>query len=341
MLQPSLSGNAQICMICNLSPLARHIEESHLTLKFAARAKKIKQHATITEVVDEKTLLENYREEIEELKRQLKEAREQQQMLPGTTDEEDAVVISQAITNLERLILKTSTAAEKRKQQKRRERLAAARKEEGGTLNNLEEFNKSMGIDTVLKMLDDDATTDDLSAKKLLPPDKAGINRKSSDDASTDGLLSLGDESTVYEGKKLVTELHRIRGLLGDVLERKSSYGMKRTGSSFSKSDQEVERLRAQLHEQAVTTSLRQADSTFLQSQLQEKDALLKDVSQILEAVEKRQMELEAENGTLKKEYSQSLSALKEKESEVIILEKLVKKREKELYDLKKKSNRK
>ena len=35
--------------------------------------------------------------------------------------------------------------------------------------------------------------------------------------------MSLGDESTIVEGKKLVTELHRIRGLLGNVLEQKGS----------------------------------------------------------------------------------------------------------------------
>merc|ERR1712062_326979 len=112
------------------------------------------------------------------------------------------------------------------------------------------------------------------------------------------------------EMTKTVSELHRIRGLLGDVLERKGTAaggGMKapngttpiKLASPGSSNDQEVGRLRAQLHEQAVTTSLRKADSTFLQSQLQEKDQLLKDVSQILEAVEKRQVELEAENEKL------------------------------------------
>merc|ERR1739844_499100 len=139
---------------------------------------------------------------------------------------------------------------------------------------------------------------------------------------------------------------HRIRGLLGDALERKGTAaggGMKtpngttpiKLSSPGSSNDQEVERLRAQLHEQAVTTSLRKADSTFLQSQLQEKDQLLKDVSQILEAVEKRLVELEAENEKLKHEYSRIIAALKSKESEVLILEKLMKKRETEIKKLK------
>ena len=335
-----------------------------MTLKFASRAKKIKQHATITEVVDERTMLDNYREEIEELKRQLKEAKEQQQAVTsvstshdsGTYDAEDTFVISEAIMNLEKLILKTSTAEEKKRRKKRRERMAAQRKAEGenGIVEIPEnlglDMNGSLGTDALLNMLDDTADDDDMLVSSLVPRGK--VNKtKDSDDNSIDESMSLGDESTIYEGKKLITELHRIRGLLGDVLERKSSVtspGAKSPNgntpikrnismSSNSNNDQEVERLRAQLHEQAVTTSLRRADSTFLQSQLQEKDMLLKDVSQILEAVEKRQLELESENETLKQEYAKSIAALKSKESEVVILEKLMKKRETEIKKLKEK----
>ena len=78
LLQPSLSGNAQICIVCNVSPLVRNLDESHNTLKFATRAKRIKQSAVINEVVDDRTLLQNYREEIDALRCQLREAREAQ-----------------------------------------------------------------------------------------------------------------------------------------------------------------------------------------------------------------------------------------------------------------------
>ena len=157
--------------------------------------------------------------------------------------------------------------------------------------------------------------------------------------------MSFGDDSTLMEGKKLVTELHRIRGLLGNVLQRKGNVSLKspdgtpiKFNTSSSNNEQEVERLRAQLHEQAVTTSLRKADSTFLQSQLHEKDKLLKDVSEILGAVEKRQVELESESEKLKVEYMKSIAALKSKESEVEILEKLLKKREAEIKKLRQKN---
>jgi centromeric protein E len=56
LLQPSLSGNAQIVLISCISPQVSHLQESHNTLKFAVRAKRIQQHATVSEVADEKTM---------------------------------------------------------------------------------------------------------------------------------------------------------------------------------------------------------------------------------------------------------------------------------------------
>ncbi len=361
-----MSGNAQICIICNISPLSKHIEESHLTLKFATRAKKIKQNATITEAVDEKTLLDNYREEIEELKRQLKEARdgfgensEQQNPAMKEVNEEDAFVLSEAISNLERLILKTSTAEERKRRKKRRERMAAQKNGDGifDIPSGLMEKSYDQADDALLTMLDeksdDDGDEDLLASLSLNSKDKTPqdnfFSEKDFSEKDTNSVdiesMSMGDESTIVEGQKLISELNRIRGLLGNVLERKGNTGSTNNGDgtpvklnlSAAKNDQEVERLRAQLHEQAVTTSLRKADTSFLQSQLQEKDKLLNDVSQILGAVEKRQVELEAENERIKLEYTKSITLLKSKESEVMILEKLMKKREIEIKKLKQK----
>ena len=60
LLQPSLGGNAQVCIVCNISPAPANLEESHNTLKFAARAKRIRQPARITEVSYKKTLIKSY-----------------------------------------------------------------------------------------------------------------------------------------------------------------------------------------------------------------------------------------------------------------------------------------
>lgn len=49
-LQPSLGGNAKTVIVCALTPASGFIEESLSTLKFASRAKTIKNKAHINEV---------------------------------------------------------------------------------------------------------------------------------------------------------------------------------------------------------------------------------------------------------------------------------------------------
>ncbi|KAF8585087.1 kinesin-domain-containing protein [Ramaria rubella] len=72
-LQPSLSGDARISVICTLNPDPSAIAESTSTLLFAQRVKKVHLCATKKEVVDAEALIERYRREIEELRRKLDE----------------------------------------------------------------------------------------------------------------------------------------------------------------------------------------------------------------------------------------------------------------------------
>ena len=132
LLQPSLEGNAQISIICNISPNIQNSDESHNTLKFASRAKRIKQTTTITEIPDDATLLQLYKEEIETLKKQLERMKGEKTIastISATSEsptkivtsptsdefdydqqfeeeEEETHAISTAIHNLERLILR-------------------------------------------------------------------------------------------------------------------------------------------------------------------------------------------------------------------------------------------
>jgi centromeric protein E len=77
MLQPSLSGDARISVICTINPDTRHVPESTNTLLFAQRIKKVALKAKRKEVYDADALIERYRKEIEELKAKLAE-REQE-----------------------------------------------------------------------------------------------------------------------------------------------------------------------------------------------------------------------------------------------------------------------
>lgn len=71
-LQPSLGGNAKTAVICAITPAVVHAEETHSTLRFACRAKKVQNHAVVNEVSSgSHALLKKAQREIEELKRRL------------------------------------------------------------------------------------------------------------------------------------------------------------------------------------------------------------------------------------------------------------------------------
>ncbi|KAL0097340.1 P-loop containing nucleoside triphosphate hydrolase protein [Phycomyces blakesleeanus] len=73
-LQTALSGQAKVGVICTISPSS--LDESHNTLKFAARVKKVVVTAKNEEVMDDKALLQRYRGEILDLKHKLMAANE-------------------------------------------------------------------------------------------------------------------------------------------------------------------------------------------------------------------------------------------------------------------------
>ncbi|KIJ54215.1 hypothetical protein M422DRAFT_25159 [Sphaerobolus stellatus SS14] len=73
LLQPSLSGDARISVICTVNPDSNAVVESTSTLLFAQRVKKVHLCATKKEIIDTDALIERYRKEIEELKQRLEE----------------------------------------------------------------------------------------------------------------------------------------------------------------------------------------------------------------------------------------------------------------------------
>jgi hypothetical protein len=70
-LQPSLGGNAKTAIICNITPAVIHADESHSTLRFACRAKRVVNNAVVNEVLSDAAVLKRQAHEIEELRRML------------------------------------------------------------------------------------------------------------------------------------------------------------------------------------------------------------------------------------------------------------------------------
>lgn len=71
LLEDSLGGNCKTTMMAMISPAADAFGESLSTLKFATRAKKIKNDARINEDVDQRALLRKYEIELKQLKKEL------------------------------------------------------------------------------------------------------------------------------------------------------------------------------------------------------------------------------------------------------------------------------
>lgn len=68
LLQPSLSGNAKMAIICCITPASNYQDETRSTLQFASGAKLVKTHATVNEVVDEATQIRRLKREVELLR---------------------------------------------------------------------------------------------------------------------------------------------------------------------------------------------------------------------------------------------------------------------------------
>ena len=73
LLQPALEGDSKVSIICNISPCSDAYDETLSTLKFAQRAKKIKQTIIKNDPKDSKTLLVKYEKEISDLQDKLRE----------------------------------------------------------------------------------------------------------------------------------------------------------------------------------------------------------------------------------------------------------------------------
>jgi hypothetical protein len=360
LLQPSLGGNARVCIICNISPAICNLEESHNTLKFAMRAKRIRQHARITEVADEKTLLRSYREEIEELKRQLKEARqsvddavmEQQQQHQtkvklinqtsttperasyfSTSDEEDnddAQVLVSAIANLESLILKAGAKSNTRGKSSARSSnnsLVAMSNEDDGN-----DLPPNRALDVALMKAESSSSMEVVNDDGTSPP---VITSDSPTTASKSSMTTPETANDEDDSSNLLIELHRIQEMLGTVMKKKRKGGGATSGGSRKspqpttnsaeirtpERDAEVERLRLKLQEQEVTSTMRKADSSFLQGQLNVKDKLLNEVSVLLEALERRQLALETENRQLREDLAGAATVIEDADTERAMLE--------------------
>ncbi len=77
LLEDSLGGNCKTTMMAMISPAYDSFNESLSTLKFATRAKKVKNEARINEDLDHRALLRKYEMELKKLREELEERNRQ------------------------------------------------------------------------------------------------------------------------------------------------------------------------------------------------------------------------------------------------------------------------
>ncbi|KAI3523187.1 hypothetical protein L1887_01245 [Cichorium endivia] len=99
LLQSSLSGHGRVSLICTVTPSSSNSEETHNTLKFAHRAKHIEIQAAQNKIIDEKSLIKKYQNEIRLLKEELEHLKSGIVVIPQLKDTggDDIVLLKQKL----------------------------------------------------------------------------------------------------------------------------------------------------------------------------------------------------------------------------------------------------
>ncbi|TYH02658.1 hypothetical protein ES288_A09G158400v1 [Gossypium darwinii] len=99
LLQSSLSGHGRVSLICTVTPSSSNSEETHNTLKFAHRAKHIEIQAEQNKIIDEKSLIKKYQNEICALKEELEQLKRGILTIPQLHDigEDDIILLKQKL----------------------------------------------------------------------------------------------------------------------------------------------------------------------------------------------------------------------------------------------------
>ncbi|CAN0879144.1 Kinesin-like protein KIN-7K, chloroplastic [Linum grandiflorum] len=99
LLQSSLSGLGRVSLICTVTPASSSSEETHNTLKFAHRAKHMEIQAAQNKIIDEKSLIKKYQNEIRCLKEELEQLKKGIVTVPQLQNisEDDIVLLKQKL----------------------------------------------------------------------------------------------------------------------------------------------------------------------------------------------------------------------------------------------------
>mmetsp|Transcript_5964 Transcript_5964/g.9700 ORF Transcript_5964/g.9700 Transcript_5964/m.9700 type:complete len:818 (-) Transcript_5964:262-2715(-) len=194
LLQNALGGSSKTIMICALSPASSNYEETLSTLKYADRAKKIKNNAVVNENPQGR-LLRELREENEKLKKMMENLSsgamvDIQVLNDMNKQQKDIKEVEEALAAMEVSFEERLREAEEQKEQKRRIQLAMTR----GDIPMLVNLNEDMMLSGKVKCYIDTGVT-----KKVGCPNAKKNEQESGSDEEDDDSVTT-DESDYEDG---------------------------------------------------------------------------------------------------------------------------------------------
>lgn len=123
-LQDSLGGNCKTTMMATISPAKDAISETLSTIKFANRAKNIRNHAFVNEDLDKNSLLRRYEKELKRLRAELEKRKQ------NVVDQRKLLELEEQKRQAEEDKMAAVQALEKRSREFMREKLAKKKLEE-------------------------------------------------------------------------------------------------------------------------------------------------------------------------------------------------------------------
>lgn len=325
LLSNSLGGNAKTAVICTLSPAQRNFEESKSTLHFASRAKTIVNRAVKNHILDKSALLDQYKQEIVQLKLQLASGKsvvdlpELSQVRQKLREEESkrqeleeqSVQDKAALQEMRKLVMLTS-------------KLAANPSVSGQLQEKLKALGE--GIEQPKKVLEDVEELMRVAEKEQRVEDGVGEDEKLTFEQLSKILnlkrtkrrrrrlssLCQNIVTSMAEQRK-TEELQETRQLLKDHLNSR----LQNIEAELSETQQKLDEAVNARHqaEQKATNSIAQLQSST--EQLQELTACLVERNEQLEALNQQLNEARSQAETLQTDLDQSQETVETQHKEI------------------------
>uniref|UniRef100_A0A162B7I0 Kinesin-like protein n=1 Tax=Daucus carota subsp. sativus TaxID=79200 RepID=A0A162B7I0_DAUCS len=289
LLQSSLGGHGHVSLICTITPASSNSEETHNTLKFASRAKRVEINASRNKIIDEKSLIKKYQKEISVLKEELDQFRKG---MLGVIHPEEIMTLKQKLEE---------------GQVNMQSRLEEEEEAKAALMSRIQRLTKLILVSSKNAIPDLADTSSD--QRSISVEDNGGMTMSDQMDLlveqakmlageiafSTSTLKRLKEqcandpENSIPQIQELEREIkektRQMRVFERRMLESGESSG---TNASLVDMQQTVTRLLAQCNEKGFELEIKSADNRILQEQLENKCAENKELKETISLLQQK-----------------------------------------------------